>query len=110
MLKAAIAHAGSRALLLGSAPTPQAEAAHSPDRNVPADAPPQFLLHAGDDDVNPVENSLRLHAALRARKIPAELHVFASGGHGFGLRKIAGKPVEAWPELWRAWARTTGLG
>ncbi|WP_088308540.1 alpha/beta hydrolase [Novosphingobium sp. B 225] len=106
----AIAHPGSRQLLLGKAPSAAAEAAHSPDRNVPADAPSHFLLHAEDDDVVPVDNTLRLHAALRARKVPAELHLFANGGHGFGLRKAVGKPVEAWPELWRAWARTVGLG
>jgi len=106
----AIAHAGSRGLLLGPNPTPVLEAAHSPDRNVPADAPPHFLLHAEDDDVVPVENSLRLRAALKARGIPVETHLFTHGGHGFGLRRAMGKPVEVWPELWRAWARTTGLG
>ncbi|TYC78508.1 alpha/beta hydrolase [Novosphingobium sp. BW1] len=106
----AIAHAGSRDLLLGPAPTPALEAAHSPDRNEPADAPPHFLLHAEDDDVVPCENTLRLRAALKARGIPVETHLFAQGGHGFGLRKAIGKPVEVWPDLWRAWARTVGLG
>jgi acetyl esterase/lipase len=106
----AIAHPGSRTLLLGAAPGTADEAAHSPDRNVPVDAPPHFLLHAEDDDVVPVDNTLRLHAALRARRVPVEMHLFANGGHGFGLRKAMGKPVEAWPELWRAWARTVGLG
>ena len=106
----AIAHPGSRALLLGANPTAEIEASHSPDRNVPADAPPHFLLHAEDDDVVPVENTLRLHAALKARKARVELHLFEHGGHGFGLRKAVGKPVEAWAELWRNWARTTGLG
>ena len=106
----AVAHMGSREKLLGAAPTAEAEAAQSPDRNMPADAPPHFLLHAEDDDAVPVENTLRLHAALRARKIPVEMHLFTHGGHGFGLRKTVGKPVEVWPDLWRAWARTAGLG
>ncbi len=106
----AIAHKGSREKLLGALPIPQAEAAHSPDRNIPADAPPHFLLHAEDDDVVPVDNTLRLHTALRAAGRPVEMHLFANGGHGFGLRKAVGKPVEAWPDLWRAWARTVGLG
>lgn len=106
----AIAHMGSREKLLGPTPDAATETAHSPDRNVPADAPPHFLLHAEDDDVVPVENTLRLHAALRARMVPVELHLFANGGHGFGLRKAVGKPVQAWPDLWRDWARTTGLG
>lgn len=106
----AIAHPGSRALLLGANPTPALEAAHSPDRCVPADAPPHFIVHAEDDETVPVENSLRLRAALKARGIPVEMHLFQHGGHGFGLRKAVGKPVELWPDLFRAWARTTGLG
>jgi acetyl esterase/lipase len=109
-MDAGIAHAGSRKLLLGAAPTPEQEVAHSPDRNVPADAPPHFLLHAEDDETVPIENTLRLRAALKARGIAVETHLFANGGHGFGLRKTPGKPVEAWPELWRAWARSSGLG
>lgn len=109
-MEPALAHPGSRQLMLGANPTPVQEEAHSPDRNVPADAPPHFLVHAEDDDVVPVENSLRLHAALRTAKVPVELHLFVNGGHGFGLRKAVGKPVEAWPDLWRAWARTVGLG
>ncbi|WP_334183378.1 alpha/beta hydrolase [Novosphingobium sp.] len=106
----AIAHAGSRDLLLGPAPTADIEAAHSPDRTVPKDAPPHFLLHAEDDPAVPVDNTLRLRAALKAQGIPVETHLFAQGGHGFGLRGTIGKPVEAWPELWRAWARSVGLG
>jgi acetyl esterase/lipase len=109
-MDAAIAHAGSRRLLLGDNPTPALEAAHSPDRNIPADAPPHFLLHAEDDDAVPVENTLHLRSALKTRGIAVEMHLFANGGHGFGLRKAVGKPVEVWPDLWRAWARTTGLG
>jgi acetyl esterase/lipase len=104
-----VAHAGSRSLLLGPNPSGALEAAHSPDRNVPADSPPHFLLHAEDDDVVPVENTLLLRAALKARKIPVETHLFQNGGHGFGLRKAIGKPVAAWPELWRAWAQTSGF-
>ncbi|WP_159981518.1 MULTISPECIES: alpha/beta hydrolase [unclassified Novosphingobium] len=106
----AIAHPGSRILLLGPSPTPALEAAHSPERNVPADAPPHFLVHAEDDDVVPAENTLRLRAALSARGLPVETHLFANGGHGFGLRRAIGKPAEVWPDLWRNWARTVGLG
>jgi acetyl esterase/lipase len=106
----AIAHMGSRKLLLGNTPSTAQEATWSPDRTVPTDAPPHFLLHAEDDDAVPVANTLRFRAALLERKIPVEMHLFAEGGHGFGLRKAVGKPVEVWPDLWRAWARTTGLG
>ncbi|MXP10288.1 alpha/beta hydrolase [Pseudoblastomonas halimionae] len=101
-----VAHAGSRALLLGPDPNTASEAAHSPDRNVPADAPPFFLLHAEDDDAVPVENTLLMRAALKAKNVSVETHLFGNGGHGFGLRKAIGKPVAAWPDLWLAWART----
>jgi acetyl esterase/lipase len=106
----AIAHPGSRALLLGPNSSAAMDVLYSPDRTVPADAPPHFLLHAEDDDVVPFANTVRLHEALKAQKIPVELHLFANGGHGFGLRKAVGKPVELWPELWRNWARAVGFG
>ncbi|MBB4614777.1 alpha/beta hydrolase [Novosphingobium taihuense] len=103
------AHPGSRELLVGKAASAAVETAHSPHRNVPGDAPPFFLLHAEDDDAVPVNNTLMLRAALKDKGVRVETHLFEFGGHGFGLRKAIGKPVEVWPELWRAWARTTGL-
>lgn len=104
-MTAPAAHPGSRELLVGKDASPALERAHSPHLNVPADAPPVFLLHAEDDGVVPVENALLLRAALRARGIPVETHLFAQGGHGFGLRRAAGKPVAAWPDLFLSWAR-----
>jgi acetyl esterase/lipase len=108
-MSAPIAHAGSRTNLIGANPAPEAERTHSPHLNISANAPPHFILHAEDDDVVPVENALLLRAALRARKIPVETHLFNHGGHGFGLRKAIGKPVEAWPQLFLDWSRTMGL-
>ncbi|GGE19965.1 alpha/beta hydrolase [Polymorphobacter glacialis] len=102
-----VAHPGSRQLLIGG--DTALEAAHSPHLNVPANAPPHFLVHAEDDNVVPVENSLLLRAALRARGIPVETHLFTHGGHGFGLNKAMGKPAAAWPDLFMAWAATMGL-
>lgn len=104
-----VAHPGSRTRLLGEQPTAEAEVAHSPHRNVPADAPPMFLLHAEDDDAVPVENALLFRAALKEHGIPVETHLFETGGHGFGLRRAADKPVEVWPGLWLEWARAKGL-
>ena len=103
------AHPGSRELLVGKSAPASVEARHSPHRNVPSDAPPFFLLHAEDDDAVPVSNTLLLRAALKDKAVRCETHLFEFGGHGFGLRKAIGKPVEVWPDLWRAWARTTGL-
>ena len=99
----AIAHAVSREKLLGAAPDGAAQALYSPEQQARADMPPLFLLHAEDDDVVKVENSLRLHAAARAIGAPCEAHYFAEGGHGFGLMKTAGLPVATWPELYWNW-------
>jgi acetyl esterase/lipase len=103
------AHPGSREKLLGSNPATTEEQKYSPHLHVPDNAPPFFVLHAEDDDVVPVENALLMRAALRAKKIIVETHVFADGGHGFGLRKAIGKPVEIWPELFLNFARTQGF-
>jgi acetyl esterase/lipase len=96
-------HAGSREHLLGASPSPQRLREYSAQHAVGPDTPPTFLLHANDDVSVPASNSLLMLAALRAADVPTELHLFAEGGHGFGLRGIAGKPVAAWPELLLAW-------
>lgn len=103
-----LAHAGSRRALLGDDPTPEAVREHSPDLNIKTDSPPCFLCAAEDDPTVPVGNTLLLHAALRGAKVPVELHLFEQGGHGFGLRGVAGKPASAWPDLFLAWAKTRG--
>jgi acetyl esterase/lipase len=103
------AHAGSREKLIGANASREAGRAHSPHLNIPANAPPHFILHAEDDDIVPVDNALLLRAALRARAVPVETHLFTHGGHGFGLRKAIGKPVGQWPELFLAWTRVHGL-
>jgi acetyl esterase/lipase len=74
---------------------------------VTKDTPPMFLVHAADDGV-PSENSALLYLALRKAKVSAELHIFAAGGHGYGLRKTA-MPVTAWPELAGEWMKKRGL-
>jgi dipeptidyl aminopeptidase/acylaminoacyl peptidase len=71
--------------------------------------PPNFIVHAMDDHVVPVENSIQLAAALRAKAIPLEVHLFEEGGHGFGLRLAQGKPVAIWPQLFLSWAERHGM-
>lgn len=66
--------------------------------------PPTFLLQAEDDPVH-VENALVYYRALKDLKVPAELHAFSEGGHGYGLRPTQ-LPVTHWPELVAAWLRT----
>lgn len=103
------AHPGSRLNMIGQAPSPEAIAAWSLETMVRADMPPVFLMHAADDEAVPVENALILYDALRGAGVPVALHVFEAGGHGFGLRGIAGTPLEAWPSLLRAWGVNKGL-
>ena len=99
----AIAHAVSREKLIGANPDAAREKLYSPERNVRADQPPLWLLHAEDDDVVKVENSVRLREATRTVGAPVEAHFFERGAHGFGLMKTAGLPVAIWPELLWNW-------
>ncbi len=96
-------------MLIGEDASPELERTHSPQYNVPDDAPPCFLLHAEDDASVVVENTLEFREALKAKGISVETHLFAHGGHGFGLRKTIGMPAAVWPDLFVSWARTTGL-
>ncbi len=64
-------------------------------------APPAFLVHAHDDG-HSSEASIAYYLALKQLGVAAELHVYASGGHGFGLRPSA-HPIHTWPERCRAW-------
>jgi acetyl esterase/lipase len=104
-----IAHTGSRERLLGKHPDPALVHAYSLQNRVTAQTPPTFLLAAQDDDIVPVANTLVYHQALLAAGVPSELHVFPSGGHGFGVRGIAGRTLQAWPRLAIDWitAQTT---
>jgi acetyl esterase/lipase len=104
-----VAHAGSRDRLLGPRADREVERRYSPQHNVSDETPPCFLVHAEDDDAVPVANTLEFRAALRTQGIPVETHLFAYGGHGFGLRRAAGKPAHIWPELFVNWARSFGL-
>ena len=72
-----------------------------------SESPPAFLAHAGDDPVT-VESSVQYYLALKRAGVPAELHVYSSGGHGFGMKKI-NKPVADWPKRCEEWMRSRGL-
>ncbi len=99
----AIAHAVSREKLIGANPDAAREKLFSPEHNVRTDQPPLWLLHAENDDVVKVDNSVRLREATRAIGTPVEAHFFERGAHGFGLMKTAGLPVAIWPELLWNW-------
>ena len=99
----AIAHPGSSTALIGDTPSAEQIKHYSPELNVTAQTPPTFLMHAVDDPSVPVDNSLVMFNALRAHNVPTELHLFAEGKHGFGIRGTKGLPAAAWPELAMNW-------
>lgn len=80
-----ITHKGSKTNLLGKDPTAEQTKLFSNELQVTKNSPPAFLVHAGDDGTVPVENSIRYYQACIKNKVPAELHVYPKGGHGFGL-------------------------
>ncbi|WP_213979872.1 alpha/beta hydrolase [Sphingomonas sp. dw_22] len=108
LLDGPFVHRGSRTQMLGESPTPERERAFSADSHIAPGTPPAFLAHALNDASVPVENSLAMLTALRAAKIPSELHLFETGGHGFGLALPDGTP-SPWPELFIGWARRHGM-
>jgi acetyl esterase/lipase len=75
---------------------------------VTSKTPPTFLLQAEDDPVDPVQNSLVYYTALKQAGVPAELHLYAHGGHGFGLRRTK-FPITKWPQLVETWLTTIGI-
>lgn len=79
----------------------------SEEIRVRKECPPMFFAHAGNDGVTP-ENSVRMYLALKRAGVPAELHIYAKGGHGFGLRPSQ-NPCSTWPKSCEAWLRSQGL-
>ena len=74
---------------------------------VPADAPPAFFLVAHDDKSNPIEAAM-LFLEYKKLKLSAEMHIYSTGGHGFGMRKD-GHPINDWPERCAEWMKSTGV-
>ena len=82
----AICHKGSRERLIGKNPTDKMVKLYSNELQVNAQTPPAFIMHSSDDRTVPVENSLRYYQALVKNKVPASLHCYPVGGHGWGFR------------------------
>lgn len=80
----------------------------SPSIPVSGKTSPTFLVHAEDDDVNSVNHSLVYYAALKKAEVPAEMHLYAQGGHAFGLRRTK-FPITGWPQLVERWLGTIGM-
>jgi dipeptidyl aminopeptidase/acylaminoacyl peptidase len=91
--------------LLGKNPDKKLVLEYSNELQVKEDTPPTFLVHAYNDSAVPVENSLLFFKALRAKKIPAEMHIISEGEHGFGLG-ITNDHVAAWTNNLKWWLRS----
>ncbi|MBS1531473.1 MAG: alpha/beta hydrolase [Bacteroidetes bacterium] len=101
------AHAGSRENLIGKNPSQQQVDLYSNEKQITSDTPPTFLVHAADDDVVPVQNSIMFYEALIQHKVKAELRTFQEGGHGFGLENP--RSPEHWFDWAASWLRGNGF-
>ena len=104
----AIAHMGSRRNLLGDNPDPALVTLLSAENQVTPTTPPTFLFHTTADAGVPAENSVRFYLALKAAKVPVEMHIFENGPHGVGLA-LGDPALSAWPVLLTNWLRGRGL-
>ena len=95
-------HAGSMKNLMGENPHDSVAKYFSGELNVNAKTPPAFLVHAANDNVVPVKNSIVYFESLVRYNIPSELHVFQKGAHGFGLA-LNKETQSAWPDLCLKW-------
>ncbi|MGA9776848.1 MAG: alpha/beta hydrolase [Verrucomicrobiia bacterium] len=80
----------------------------NPNVPVTTNTPPTFLVQAEDDHVDGVEQSLVYYVGLKKAGVPVEMHLYARGGHGFGLRRTK-LPVTGWPQLAEMWLGTIGM-
>ncbi|PRB01210.1 alpha/beta hydrolase [Chryseobacterium sp. MYb7] len=94
--------------LLGKGSDEQDQANLSVEKQVNAQTPITFLAQSEDDPISPVENSILMYQALKDHKVPAELHLFQSGGHGWGLGK-KGTNTGEWKELFLKWLKVNGI-
>lgn len=105
-------HSGSKRNLLGENPDPQLVESMSNEKQVTARTPPTFLVHTNADTGVPPENSILFYLALRKAGVPAEMHIYEKGPHGFGLGSSKGPrdPVLAtWPGHCTDWLRLRGI-
>lgn len=99
-------HAGSRDNLLGKSPSAEQIRQHSNELHVSAQTPPTFLVHAEDDKAVPVNNSILFYQACLRHGVPAELHLYPRGGHGFGLNNDT--TPDHWTDRLRNWLDANG--
>jgi acetyl esterase/lipase len=101
-------HGGSSRNLLGDNPDKKLVENLSNEKQVTSETPPTFLVHTYEDKGVPAEHSIYFYLALRKAKVPAEMHIYQKGPHGFGLGKKHGA-VSSWSVRCAEWMRGLGL-
>ena len=96
-----LTHSGSRTQLLGNNPTKELVDLFSNELQVDETTPPAYITHAADDTTVDVDNSIGYFEALRKHKVPAEMHIFPKGNHGFVMRQ------KGWMDALLKWIETT---
>jgi acetyl esterase/lipase len=102
------ANQGARKFVVRHPANADKELSLNPDVPVTNQTPPTFLLQAEDDHVDNVDDSLAYYIALKKAGVPAEMHLYAQGGHAFGLRRTE-LPITGWPPLVETWLGTIGM-
>lgn len=102
-----LTHQGSKINLLGELASQEIVEKFSNELQVNSETPPTFLIHATDDKVVPVENSINYYLALKNNNVVAEMHLFQNGGHGFGLG--VKQTSNFWPILCENWLMENGF-
>lgn len=101
-MKEGVTHRGSRKNLLGESQTEKLIEEFSNELQVNTDTPPTFILHSDDDKAVPVENSIRMYQALVKNKVSTTMHIYPTGGHGYGLGKSRTSAPE-WVNVAEEW-------
>jgi len=99
---------GTKKFVVPHLPNADKELTVNPEVPVTRQTPPTFLLQAEDDHVDNVDDSLAYYIALKKAGVPVEMHLYAQGGHAFGLRRTK-FPITGWPQLVETWLGTIGM-
>jgi acetyl esterase/lipase len=102
-------HGGSKTNLLGKNPSPDLEQMLSTELQVTAKTPPTFLVSTYDDKGVPPLNAMAFYSAMYVANVPGELHIWESGGHGYGMLPSRGEVATEWPIRLEKWMRGRGL-
>ncbi|WP_339924443.1 alpha/beta hydrolase [uncultured Cyclobacterium sp.] len=104
-MKDELAHLGSRQNLLGKDASEEQKLLFSNELHIDQNTPPTWLTHAGDDNVVTVENSIRFYQELIRNQVPAEMHLYPKGNHGF----VLSSPADEWMQPLFSWMNKSGI-